>query len=41
MDILNFLCDVISVPLPENIENFQYNQLISEYIEGVAFHEIF
>ena len=33
MDILNFACDVISVPLPENIENFLYNQLISENID--------
>ena len=41
MDILNFACDVISVPLPGNIENFLYNQLISENIEGVVFHEIF
>ena len=41
MDILNFACDVISVPLPENKENFLYNQLISENIEGVVFHEIF
>ena len=38
MDILNFACDVISVPLPEN---FLYNQLISENIEGVVFHDIF
>ena len=38
-DILNFACDVISVP-PENNENFLYNQLISENIEGVVFHEI-
>ena len=41
MDILNFVCDVISVPLPENKENFLYNQLISENIEGVVFHGIF
>ena len=41
MDILNLVCDVISVPLPENKENFLYNQLISENIEGVVFHEIF
>ena len=40
MDILNFACDVISVPLPENKENFLYNQLISENIQGVVFHEI-
>ena len=40
MDLLNFACDVISVPLPENKENFLYNQLISENI-GVVFHEIF
>ena len=41
MDILNFAYDVISVPLPENKENFLYNQLISENIEGVVFHETF
>ena len=41
MDILNFACGVIPVPLPENNENFPYNQLISENIEGVAFHETF
>ena len=41
MDILNFACDVISVPLPEIKENFLYNQLITENIEGVIFHEIF
>ena len=41
MDIINFACDVISVPLPENKENFLYNQLISENIEGVVFHETF
>ena len=41
MDILNFASDVISVPLPENKENFLYNQLISEKLEGVVFHEIF
>ena len=41
MDILNFASDVISVPLPENKENFLYNQLISGNIEGVVFHEIF
>ena len=29
------------VPLPENKENFLYNQLISENIEGVVFYEIF
>ena len=40
MDILNFACDVISVPLPENKENFLYNQLISENIV-VVFNEIF
>ena len=34
MDILNFACDVISVPLPENKENFLNNQLISENTEG-------
>ena len=41
VDILNFACDVISVPFPENKENFLYNQLISENIEGVVIHEIF
>ena len=42
MDILNFACDVISVPLLENKENFLCNQLISENIEGALFfHEIF
>ena len=41
IDILNFACDVISVPLPENIENFLYNQLITGNIEGVVFHETF
>ena len=41
IDVLNFACDVISVPLPENKENFLYTQLISETIEGVVLHEIF
>ena len=41
MDILNFVCDVISVSFPENKENFLYNQLVSENIEGVISHEIF
>ena len=41
MDILNFAYDVISVPLPENKENFLCNQLIPENIEGFVFHEIF
>ena len=41
MDISNFVCDVISVPLPENKENFLYNQLISDNIEGVILHEFF
>ena len=41
MDILNFACDVISVPFPENKKNLIYNQLISENIEGVVFHELF
>ena len=41
MDILKFACDVISVSLPENKENFLYNQLISENIEDIVFHETF
>ena len=40
MDVLNFVCDVISVPLPENKENFLCNQLIYENIEGVVLHDI-
>ena len=34
MDILNFACDVISVPLPENKEN-----LIKHWAKSVQIHK--